>query len=618
MRRLLTTLVILLVVIIAGMTSLVFLINPNDFRQYMVERVEVKSGYHLAINGSLRWHVWPQLSIIAGQTSLTAPGAKEPVVSAENMRLDVKLWPLLSHQLAVKEVLFKNAVIRLTPDTEENQPDAPVAPSTPTPIAPVATGIDAGWKFDIDKITVADSLLIWQRGDDEQINVRDINLEMEKDDSRQATIQLSTRINRNQRDLAFTMKADLDMQHYPQAVSANISQFSYQLSGADIPVKGIQGKGAMQARYERDNDSLTLEQLALTANDNQISGTASATLGGDIADYQLNLNADKLDLDALSGWQPLAAEQPADQTAQSMTSAPVIARDVDEQPNGLSSLQAFNARLALKVADLTYRGMKIHDLALNADNRQGKVSLATFSGTMGNGHFSLPGDMDATGKNIRVHMTPDVDKIELGNLLTAYGLPQALTGSFSMKGEVNGEGLSAADFARRWKGNGQLSMDNARLNGLNIQQLIQQAVSRNSDKVQGLERYEHYSQIDTLKAEGELAGGKLTLSNLEGQSPMVSAKGDGTIDLAAQKVDMNLLIRVTGGWKGDSNLINTLKTTDIPLRVYGPWAQMGYQLQVDQVLRKTLEQSARSAIQNWIDKRKDSKENDDVQKYLNK
>jgi len=42
MRRLLTTLVILLVVIIAGMTSLVFLINPNDFRDYMADRVEQK------------------------------------------------------------------------------------------------------------------------------------------------------------------------------------------------------------------------------------------------------------------------------------------------------------------------------------------------------------------------------------------------------------------------------------------------------------------------------------------------------------------------------------------------------------------------------------------------
>lgn len=73
----------------------------------MVNRVEQKSGYKLAIDGSLRWHVWPQLSILAGQTSLTAPGAKEPVVSAENMRLDVHLWPLLSHQLSIKQVMLK-------------------------------------------------------------------------------------------------------------------------------------------------------------------------------------------------------------------------------------------------------------------------------------------------------------------------------------------------------------------------------------------------------------------------------------------------------------------------------------------------------------------------------
>ncbi|MFS7359239.1 outer membrane assembly protein AsmA [Rahnella inusitata] len=616
MRRLLTTLVILLVVIIAGMTSLVFLINPNDFRQYMVERVEMKSGYQLAINGSLRWHVWPQLSIIAGQTTLTAPGAKAPVVSAENMRLDVKLWPLLSHQLAVKQVLLKNAVVRLTPDSEENQPDAPVAPSTPTPVAPVTPTLEAGWKFDIDKLSVVDSLLIWQRGNDDVINVRDINMQMEKDANRQATLQLSSRISRNQRDLAFTMKAELDMQHYPQAFAANISKFSYQLNGADIPVKGVQGNGAMQASYQRDTDTVTLSQLDLTANDNQVSGTASATLG-DSTNYQLDLTANKLDLDALSGWQPKTDEQTTE-NAPSVTSAPVIARDVDDQPNGLSSLQNFNARVTLKVADLTYRGMKIQNLALNADNQQGQVKLSTFSGIMGSGKFSLPGDMDVTGKQIQVHLMPDVDKIELGDLLAAYGLPKALTGSFSMKGDVNGKGLSAADFARRWQGEGQLSMDNAHLNGINIQQLIQQAVARSSDKVQGLERYDHYSQIDTLKAEGKLADGTLTLTNLQGQSPMVNAKGNGSIDMADQQVDMNLLIRVTGGWKGDSNLINTLKTTDIPLRVYGPWAQMGYQLQVDQVLRRTLEQSARSAIQNWIDKRKDSKENEDVQKFLNK
>ena len=36
MRRFLTTLMILLVVLVAGLSALVLLVNPNDFRDYMV------------------------------------------------------------------------------------------------------------------------------------------------------------------------------------------------------------------------------------------------------------------------------------------------------------------------------------------------------------------------------------------------------------------------------------------------------------------------------------------------------------------------------------------------------------------------------------------------------
>ena len=94
MRRLLTTLMILLVVIIAGLCALVLLVNPNDFRDYMVRQVDARSGYQLKLEGPLRWHVWPQLSILSGRMTLTAPGASQPMVTAENMRLDVKLLPL--------------------------------------------------------------------------------------------------------------------------------------------------------------------------------------------------------------------------------------------------------------------------------------------------------------------------------------------------------------------------------------------------------------------------------------------------------------------------------------------------------------------------------------------
>ncbi len=57
---------ILLVVLVAGLSALVLLVNPNDFRDYMVKQVAARSGYQLQLDGPLRWHVWPQLSILSG------------------------------------------------------------------------------------------------------------------------------------------------------------------------------------------------------------------------------------------------------------------------------------------------------------------------------------------------------------------------------------------------------------------------------------------------------------------------------------------------------------------------------------------------------------------------
>ncbi len=128
MRRFLTTLMRSLVVLVAGLSALVLLVNPNDFRDYMVKQVAARSGYQLQLDGPLRWHVWPQLSILSGECFI-AQGASQPLVRADNMRLDVALLPLLSHQLSVKQVMLKGAVIQLTPQTEAvRSEDAPVAP----------------------------------------------------------------------------------------------------------------------------------------------------------------------------------------------------------------------------------------------------------------------------------------------------------------------------------------------------------------------------------------------------------------------------------------------------------------------------------------------------------
>lgn len=609
MRRLLTTLVILLVVLVAGMSALVLLVNPNDFRAYMVTKVEQKSGYHLTLDGDLRWHIWPQLSILAGRMTLTAPGAKVPVVSADNMRLDVKLLPLLSHQLFVKQVMLKNAVIRLTPDSEEqNQPNAPIAPAGNS-----EETLDTPWKFDIDNLRVVDSLLIWQRANNEQINVRDINLTLQQNAKRQAQMELSSRVNRDQRDLTFSMAADIDLQQYPRRIAAKVTQFNYQLEGADILGGGIKGDGSAQVVYQQTPQQIALSQLLLSANDSKFSGGGSVRFG-EMPVYTLNLASTALSLDALSGWQSSSGTP----QAVSMTAAPVIANQAEDPQQNLDVLRDFTAQLNLSVDQLTYRGMNIAHLALQADNRQGLLTVHRLSGQLAGGDFALPGSLDARGARPVIAVQPVLKQVELGTVLKAFEMPQVLTGKFSMQGDLTGDRLTSQSFEHRWKGTAQLAMQDAQLHGLNIQQLIQQAVARNDSSVRGQDNYQRFTEVKQLSAKASLSGGTVNISELSADSPLLNLSGGGTVNMPGKQCDMSLNVRVIGGWQGRGELIEQLQKTPIPLRVYGPWQQLNYQLQVDQVLRKTLQNRAKDALNKWAEKNKESREGQDLKKLLDK
>ncbi|HHQ6556105.1 TPA: outer membrane assembly protein AsmA [Serratia fonticola] len=612
MRRLLTTLVILLVVLVAGMSALVLLVNPNDFRGYMIKKVEQSSGYHLTLEGDLRWHVWPQLSILAGRMTLTAPGAAAPAVSADNMRLDVKLLPLLSHQLYVKQVMLKNAVIRLTPDSaEQNQPDAPIAPGGNQ----ADDGSGSLWKFDIDNLRVVDSLLIWQRANNEQINVRDINLTLQQNDKHQAQIELSSRVNRDQRDLSFNLAANLDLQQFPRQIGAQVTQFSYQLEGADILAGAIKGEGSVQAVYQQASQQIVLSQLMLSANDSQLTGSASAQFGP-VPAYTLDLSATQLNLDALSGWQTKTPDE--EKLPPPVTASPVIANQADDPQQNLQVLRDFNAQLKLKADQVTYRGMSINQLAVQASNQQGLMTVTSLSGKLAGGDFSLPGSMDARTDKPLIKLQPQLRQIELGEVLKAFDMPSALTGTFNMQGDLSGDRLNAKAFEHRWQGTAELSMQNAQLHGLNIQQLIQQAVARNDSSVRGEDNNQRYTAVQQMSAKASLSKGQITLSELQAESPVMSLTGSGTLNMPGKQCDLTMNVLVTGGWQGNNALITQLRETPIPLRVYGPWDQLNYQLQVDQLLRKKLQDRAKDALNKWAEKNKGSQDGQDLKKLLDK
>lgn len=619
MRRFLTTIVILLVVLAVGMTALVLLVNPNDFRGYMAKEVQQRTGYDLQLDGSLRWHVWPRLSILSGRMSLTAPGAAQPVVSAENMRLDVALWPLLSHQLDVKQVMLKGAVIRLTPDSDAQKPEnSPIAPSgsrEPTK--------DVAWKLNIKKVQVKDSLLIWQQDKDDQINMRDINLSIDQDSERQADIEFSSRINRNQRDLSFKLAANVDLSSYPQRYSAVVSSFDYRLAGVGLPTDGIAGQGSATVSYQLQPQLLDISNLQITANQSQLQGRVQGSMQANgESTYKVDLKSAALNLDNLLGWQPPSDSDAGNGNTSQQTSprSPVTS---NSQPassaDDMAFLRDFNADVKIQANQIIYHGLTIADFSLQAQNQQGTAVLQDLSGKLGHGSFKTQGTISvADNQPAQMTLTPQIENIAMGPVLHAFGQPETFTGDLTLTGKFSGSGVTLVDVMQRWDGHAHISMANARLNGMNIQQLIQQAVVRSHSEVTAADSYTDYTKIQELKADTVLRQGNLRITQFFGRSEILTAGGSGLINLNKQRCDMNLNVRVLDGWKGKSNVVQALQKAVIPLRIYGPWQELSYSLDVDKVLRSELEQKAKDALNNWLGKHQDSKEKKDIERLLKK
>nr|WP_236851496.1 outer membrane assembly protein AsmA [Candidatus Sodalis pierantonius] len=360
----------------------------------------------------------------------------------------------------------------------------------------------------------------------------------------------------------------------------------------------MEGEGAFNADYSAVNQSLTLGELTFSANDSELSGQISARLG-DAPVYQLDLAAKTLNLDTLLGLQPPADGNDARAQNQSATTGrPVIANSALTD-NALSNPNDFSGQLSLRAQNVIYHGLTMIDFNVKADNRRGQLSLNTFTGKLGEGEFNLPGTLDATGKQPLFHLHPQFSRVALGPLLKAFALPQTLTGQLSLQGEVWGHNFTAMDFARGWQGSAAMTLDNAKLEGLNISQLIQRAVTRTNGSVAAEERDERYSQVRQLTANATLNQGNLRLDDLAGDSELLALTGNGTLNLPERQCDVNLQIRVLQGWKGDPQLVSMLTSTAIPLRVYGPWEGLNYQLNVDQLLRKRLEDEVKKRLKEW-------------------
>lgn len=633
MKKLLIIVAAIVVLIVAALLVVPFFVPVETYTAQLSERVKAATGRDLKIAGKVKFSLLPVFGLEANQVSFAnAPGASTPdMLQIGKLEVALKLFPLLSGELAVDKFIISDPVVVLEVD-KQGKPNWQFA-TAQQPAAAAAKPADAAKRG---------SPLTELRLDD----VRTVNGKVTYLDQRTGTkhelTEVNSKLSLKSLDDPFTDEGSVTwkgkavkltlMVAKPRAlldggtsdialkVSAEPVNFDYKgkvtnsnpvkLEGPiELKVPSVRGLAAWTGTELKAPENtfgpmeikgnlamagakvgFTDAQLAFDA----IRGKGAFAFDGGGAKPKLDgkLDIEKLDVNPyLNEGKPAAAGGAAPAGQQAAAPKPAASGWSDD-PIDLSALRAADADFQLGVGSLLVRKLQIGQSALGIHLKDGRLlvdltKLALYQG-QGTGKLGLDGSgavpgLDASFKLANIQAEP---------LLKDFMEMDKLTGTGAMDIAITGRGKSQRELVSALNGKGGLSFANGAIKGVDLaaiaraakaalgaatnpQSLAQAAAGAAGGAVGAGQQ----TQFSSLTGTYTITNGILQNRDLDLKSPVVQATGSGTADLPKRTADYKVATVVEG--------------TKIGLTVQGPWDNLSYKPD----LTDALTQGAGKAIQ---------------------
>ena len=617
-KKILITLLILILLTAIGIVSLIVFVDPNNYRGFISDTVKDKTGYELTIDGNLRWHIWPQVSILTDSVKLSDIDAKKPILTADNMRLDVELFPLFSKKLEVKNVFIKSAIINITDESKgqvykhkaEQQPTTDDTQTTQTKQQKESSK----WAFTLNKLEVSDSTVVLQNKDD-FINFRNINLAIIQKSDKKIAIDVKGNIDRNQQIFSYVADADVDLALFPEKAIIDLKKFDYTYKGVAIPTKELKGNLKGVINYLHNSKQLTSKDLSFSVNENYFSGAVNANF--DKKPYiDLTVTSNELNLTPF-----LEKDKKANENITIQQTPPVVS-NVTKVNNELNFLNSFNAKAKLDIKKLNVNKMILNNINVALANNDGVTTFQNIGFDFAKGHIAATGMANGKQKYTQIKLIPKITNIDLNTFFNQIETPNDLEGVFNASGDIEVNTLSGNKLLENLKGNLSINVTNAKLNKININSIIQNAATKYTKDVSATDNMKNYTEFSKISTDAYLNRGNLELTTLNALSPTLEiVDGSGKVGMIQKDLDINMNIKILGGWNGKSNTIAKLQKLVIPLRIYGQFSKLHYQLDIGQVIKDLFNDKLQESLDKFRNKlenhsSKDGSKSDSKQKAV--
>ncbi|WP_338365223.1 AsmA family protein [uncultured Pseudoalteromonas sp.] len=352
-------------------------------------------------------------------------------------------------------------------------------------------------------------------------------------------------------------------------------------------------------------ETFNLEELIATLDELEIKGKSELNLGNRLA---VNADIDLGMLDLNPYLPETVAKQQEPQSEEPSEAQPIV---WDDTKIDFSALNALDANVVIRSSGLKANDITLgeNQLTVNLKRAVAKISLDKFVAYEGNGKGVVTVNAKQTLYKISTNFS--LDKIDAQPLLSDAAGFDKLMGKGSLNWNLTTTGQSQKTFINALNGELGFEFADGAVKGANIAEMVRKGkelITGNLSAVsEGLDTgFEESKQTDfsALTGSFNFTNGVGHNNDLSLMSPLIRITGEGDVDLPKTNVDYRLVTGIVDSIEGQG-------TTDdstgfkIPLRIKGPFHDVGFKLDVSNALKDKAKQRLDDAKEKAKEKAKD-------------
>jgi AsmA protein len=360
--------------------------------------------------------------------------------------------------------------------------------------------------------------------------------------------------------------------------------------GIEVPVMqdaNALSKSAVNFNLLATENSVDLQNLAMTLDDTQIKGSAS------IKDFALpvivfNLAADACDVDRY-------LPPVTDKSSKPITS-PAVALAVGVSALPVETVRKLNIDGQLSLGKLKINGLAMQDIQLNLNAKNGLIKTQQSAKEFYQGSYSGSLSFDMRNKKPALALNEKIIHVQVEPLLKDFKGEARMSGAVDASAQLQGQGNNASELKSSLNGSLSFLFKDSVVKGFNLQKIIDHAKALIKESAIPANNKNDQTLFSEITGTATLNNGLLRNNDLVAKASRIHINGKGSADLNTEKLDYKFVARlIKAATATEPEQVND---TPINITVAGTFSKPTYTLDVAALLTD----KNKAKIEKFIDK----------------